>query len=213
MLRPAELAARSSCRRNSSHMCSHASRSRSGRRARRRSTTWSTMPTTRAPRGTRAASPRTAPRRAAGWTTTVRRLRKPPSPLSHTLTHRLRVSPITCVSLVLSHALTHRPACLTPRLCVSCPCLAAAYDATTGMCATESSLATAIQTVRGGSPTMTADMLRLTGEDSLPTIKFAMMPMTYCAGPRARVQPTCTLLSRPPSHSRLRAPSRAGTPP
>jgi len=61
------------------------------------------------------------------------------------------------------------------------------YDETTKTCTTLAGATTAIQTVRGGSPTMTADMLRLTGEDSLPTIKFSALPMTY---PSVKNDPT-----------------------
>lgn len=46
-------------------------------------------------------------------------------------------------------------------------------------CSQKASLTSAILTVRGGSPMMAADMLRLTGEDTLPTITFPMMPMSY----------------------------------
>lgn len=53
------------------------------------------------------------------------------------------------------------------------------YDASTGTCSMTADLTTAIQTVRGGSPTMTADMLRLTGEESLPVITFPAIPMAY----------------------------------
>jgi hypothetical protein len=52
------------------------------------------------------------------------------------------------------------------------------YDPATG-CSTEASITTATQTIRGGSPTMSVDMLRLTGEDTLPSIAFSMMPMSY----------------------------------
>lgn len=52
------------------------------------------------------------------------------------------------------------------------------YDAASG-CSTQSSLTTAVQTIRGGSPTMSQDMLRLTGEDTLPSLTFPMMPMSY----------------------------------
>ena len=55
----------------------------------------------------------------------------------------------------------------------------ASYDSTTRTCTTTASLTTALQTVRGGSPTMTADMLRLTGETSLPSITFPAIPMAY----------------------------------
>ncbi|KAL3910384.1 MAG: hypothetical protein SGPRY_009077 [Prymnesium sp.] len=56
------------------------------------------------------------------------------------------------------------------------------YDSTSGSCTTDGDITTAIQTVRGGSPTMTKDMIRLTGKDSLPTIQFPGMPMSYPQG-------------------------------
>jgi len=56
------------------------------------------------------------------------------------------------------------------------------YDTATNTCTQTATLQTAVQTVRGGSPTMTVDMLRLTQEEILPTITFSMMPMTYPPG-------------------------------
>ena len=50
------------------------------------------------------------------------------------------------------------------------------YSASTGTCTQTATLQTAIQVVRGGSPTMTADMIRHTGEEILPTLSFAMLP-------------------------------------
>lgn len=61
------------------------------------------------------------------------------------------------------------------------------YDSTTGQCTQTATMQTAIQTVRGGSPTMTADMLRLTGDTTLPTITFPAIPMAY---PVVRSDPT-----------------------
>jgi len=56
------------------------------------------------------------------------------------------------------------------------------YDPITGSCAKTATMGTALQTVRGGSPTMTKDMLRLTGGNLNPTVTFAAMPMAYPAG-------------------------------
>ena len=56
------------------------------------------------------------------------------------------------------------------------------YTASTRTCAarsTGSTMQTALHTVRGGSPTMTADMLRLTNTETLPTITFPAIPMAY----------------------------------
>ena len=61
------------------------------------------------------------------------------------------------------------------------------YDAATNTCSQTATKQTAIQTVRGGSPTMTADMIRLTGEETLPTITFPALPMAY---PTVRSDPT-----------------------
>ena len=53
------------------------------------------------------------------------------------------------------------------------------YNPTTRACTTIGSMQTAIHTIRGGSPTMTADMLRYTNMDTLPTITFPAIPMAY----------------------------------
>ena len=56
------------------------------------------------------------------------------------------------------------------------------YSSTTRTCttkATGSTMQTALHTVRGGSPTMTADMLRYTNTETLPTITFPAIPMAY----------------------------------
>ena len=53
------------------------------------------------------------------------------------------------------------------------------YNPTTRACTTIGSMQTAIHTIRSGSPTMTADMLRYTNMDTLPTITFPAIPMAY----------------------------------
>ena len=56
------------------------------------------------------------------------------------------------------------------------------YSSTTRTCttkATGSTMQTALHTTRGGSPTMTADMLRYTNTETLPTITFPAIPMAY----------------------------------
>lgn len=53
------------------------------------------------------------------------------------------------------------------------------YNPSARTCTTIGSMQTALHTVRGGSPTMTADMLRLTNTETLPTITFPAIPMAY----------------------------------
>jgi len=56
------------------------------------------------------------------------------------------------------------------------------YDSATNTCTQTHTLQTATQTVRGGSPTMTKDMLRLTKKDYIPTVEFPGLPMAYPGG-------------------------------
>jgi len=46
-------------------------------------------------------------------------------------------------------------------------------------CTTVATVTSALQIVRGGSPTMSEDMLRLTGAATLPQLNFPMIPMSY----------------------------------
>jgi hypothetical protein len=61
------------------------------------------------------------------------------------------------------------------------------YNPTTRACTTIGTMQTALHTVRGASPTMTADMLRYTNTETLPTICFPALPMAY---PSAGSDPT-----------------------
>ena len=53
------------------------------------------------------------------------------------------------------------------------------YNPTTRTCTTIGSMQTALQVTRGANPTMTADMLRYTNTETLPTITFPAIPMAY----------------------------------